>query len=59
MFFTLRSFLMKSYFLAASLLGVAAVVGCNAESGGPADGAPVVTVPAGMTKVVLSVPDMH
>ncbi len=50
---------MKSYFLAASLLGAAAVVGCSPDSSGPADGAPSVVVPAGMTKVVLDVPDMH
>ena len=43
---------MKSYLLAASLLGAAVVIGCNPASG-PTEGPP-----AGMTKVVLSVPDM-
>ena len=50
---------MKSYFLAASLLGAVAIVGCSPSSSGPADGAPAANIPAGMTKVVLAVPDMH
>ena len=49
---------MKSQILAASLLGVVAMIGCNTGSSEPTDGA-AATVPAGMTKVVLSVPDMH
>ena len=48
---------MKSQILAASLLGVAAVIGCNPGTSEPADGA-AATVPKGMTKVVLSVPDI-
>ena len=49
---------MKSQILAASLLSVAAVIGCDNGGSEPADAA-AATVPAGMTKVVLSVPDMH
>ena len=50
---------MKSQILAASLLGVAAVIGCNTGTSEPAGDGAAATVPAGMTKVVLSVPDMH
>lgn len=50
---------MKSYFLAASLLGIVAVVGCSPDASSPADGTSAAVVPVGMTKVVLSVPDMH
>ena len=58
-FFFPQEFSMKSQFLAASLLGVVAVCGCNSETGEPAADGAAVTAPEGMTKVVLSVPAMH
>ena len=53
---------MKSHFLAASLLGVAVLTGCPSdkpESSGDGSEPAAAVVPEGMTKVVLSVPDMH
>ncbi len=54
---------MKAPFMAASLLSLAAVVGCNpAADSGPAatgDGNAAAVVPEGATLVSFDVPDMH